>query len=74
MPQDIINPSKFKSSKLNNDNRTRLRRFTARFLTYTEAAAAIGISRQVLRRVMRKGRGSPGTITKVVAALYIFEK
>lgn len=58
-----------KSVRLSKDERKALKDFRDSYATAVECADAIGISYQVLERVLLVGSGSPDTINKVRAAI-----
>lgn len=60
---------KRRSVKLSADEQKNLKSFCKAFDTTTEAAEAIGISREVLIRVTILGSGSPETIEKIRAVI-----
>jgi DNA-binding phage protein len=61
--------SKRKSEALTRDEFSSLKKFAKNFRTVVECAEAIGISREVLDRLLVVGSGSPATISKVRSAL-----
>lgn len=63
--------SKRKSEALTRDEFASLKKFAKGFRTIVECAEAIGISREVLDRVLLVGSGSPATIGKVRSALSV---
>jgi DNA-binding phage protein len=63
--------SKRKSEALTKDEYSSLKKYTKSFRTVVECAEAIGISREVLDRLLVVGSGSPVTIEKVRSALSV---
>lgn len=60
---------KRKSEPLTKDEYTALKQYRKTFHTEIDCAEAIGISREVLGRVLLVGSGSPETIEKIRAAI-----
>ncbi len=58
-----------KSARLSKEETKALRFFMRKFTSAVEASENIGISRQVLERVVLISRGSPDTIDKIRAAI-----
>lgn len=63
--------SKRKSEALTKDEFASLKKFAKSFRTIVECAETIGISREVLDRLLVVGSGSPATIEKVRSALTV---
>jgi DNA-binding phage protein len=63
--------SKRKSEALTKEEFSSLKKFTKGFRTVVECAETIGISREVLDRLLVVGSGSPVTIDKVRSALSV---
>lgn len=60
---------KHKSVKLDTAERRDLKRYAKQFATKELCAAAIGINRDTLTRIMEVGRCSPDTKDKIITAL-----
>lgn len=60
-----------KSESLTRPERKALKEYRKGFTTDVACAAAIGIDRNVLVRIMLSGSGAPSTIEKIRAALNI---
>jgi hypothetical protein len=54
-----------KSEPLSTDEKKELKQYAKRFTAQLDCAEAIGISREVLIRVLLAGSGSPETISKI---------
>lgn len=67
--QDTTKTTKRKSVALTADEKKALRQYTKKFQSVTEAADDIGVSRQVLFRVLLAGSGSQEKIEIIRAAL-----
>lgn len=63
--------SKRKSEALTKDEFASLKKYSKGFRTIVECAETIGISREVLDRLLVVGSGSPATIEKVRSALTV---
>ncbi len=67
--QNTINIPKRKSQRLTKEQKTMLKVFVNGFNTIQEAAENLGISRQVLDRVLLVWSGSPENISIIVSKL-----
>ena len=69
MMQNTNNTIKRKSRRLNEAQKGVLKRCVASFDTVQEAAEHLGVSRQVLDRVLLVWRGSPESIERILGRI-----
>lgn len=66
---NVIQMTKRKSHRLSREEIKALKSFCKSYSSIAECADVIGISRQVLDRVLLTGSGSPDKIQRILAAL-----